>query len=153
MRVGVIRGDLSGPIFLSDLEPTSQVNPTQDHGQTRYITRPSVAAITAYLASQSLAASASGLITATVPVGGPVNVAAATIRAVAGLGGATDDQVTALQDLLAPRIIETLVAKASWEKGCIHGFRVAGFTPDPNRFATGAAIGVVEDDGSTPFAP
>lgn len=41
MRVGVIRGDVSSPIFLSDLEPTSQVNfPTEPAGQTRYLSRP-----------------------------------------------------------------------------------------------------------------
>jgi hypothetical protein len=151
MRVGVIRGDLSGPLFLSDLEPTSQVNPNQDEGQTRYLTRPSVVNVAAYLAAQSLAASAADLITATVPVGGPLNVAPATIRAVTGLSGATNTQVTALQDLLAPRIVETVVAKASWQKGCLFGLRSASFSPDPNRFATGAAIAVVADDGSTPF--
>jgi len=41
MRVGVIRGDVPSPIFLADLEPTSQFNPpTEPFGQTRYVSRP-----------------------------------------------------------------------------------------------------------------
>ncbi len=151
MRIGVIRADLPNSIFVADLEPTSQVNPMHDHGQTRYFSRPSAVAVAAYLTAQGLAASATGLITATVPVGGPVDVSPATIRGVSGLGSATNTQVTALQDLLAPRVVETVVAKASWEKGNLKGLRSGTFTPDPNRFATGAAIAVVADDGVTLF--
>jgi hypothetical protein len=121
-----------------------------DRGQTRYLSRPDVAKIAAYLASQSLAASASALVAATVPVGGPVDVSSATITGVAGLGGASNTQVTALQDLLAPQFVETVVAKKSWEKGNLKKFRNSTFTPDPNRFVTGAAIVVVQDDGVTP---
>jgi hypothetical protein len=52
MRVGVIRGDLTqGPIFIADLEPTSQHNnPVDPVAQTRYIQRPSVALVTAAMA-------------------------------------------------------------------------------------------------------
>jgi hypothetical protein len=50
MYVGVIRGDMPGPIFISDVEPLSQTNfPTEPFGQTAYISRPSVTALTNYL--------------------------------------------------------------------------------------------------------
>src|SRR5690349_7144758 len=118
MRVGIIRGDLPGPVFLADLEPTSQTNfPTEPPGQTRYVSRPSVAAITAYLAKQGLSASATALITATVPIGGPVDVSSSTITGVSGLGSATGTQVIALQDLLAPKFVETDVAIKSFQVG------------------------------------
>ena len=43
MYVGVIRGDLPGPLFLADLEQTSQTNfPTEPFGQTQYISRPNL---------------------------------------------------------------------------------------------------------------
>lgn len=149
MRVAVIRGDLPGPLFIADLESTSQENPSLESGQTRYLARPNVTKIAAYLAAQSLAASASALVLATVPVGGPVDVSSATIKGVAGLGAATDAQVTAIQDLLAPKFVETTAANGSWTHGNLKRLRDASFTPDPNRFSTGAAIAVVEDDGST----
>ena len=51
MRVGVIRGDVPSPIFLADLEPTSQFNPpTEPFGQTRYISRPDPVILTNFLA-------------------------------------------------------------------------------------------------------
>jgi hypothetical protein len=51
MRVGVIRGDVPSPIFVSDLEPTSQFNPpTEPFGQTRYISRPNPTYLTNFLA-------------------------------------------------------------------------------------------------------
>jgi hypothetical protein len=51
MRVAVIRGDVPSPIFLSDLEPTSQFNPpTEPFGQTRYIEYASAPALTNLLA-------------------------------------------------------------------------------------------------------
>lgn len=146
MRIAVIRGDLSSPLFLADLEPHAHRG---THAQTRYVSRPDPVKIQAYLDSQSLVAVAATLILATVPVGGPVDVSSATIKAVGSLSGATVTQVTAIQDLLAPRIIETTVARASWTSGNLKKYRTSTFTPDPNRLATGAAIVVVQDDGST----
>lgn len=157
MRIGVIRGDLSKAIFLADLEPKSQANATVEppDGQNRYLTRPDASAIQTYLDGEGLVASATTLITATVPVGGPVDVSSGTITGVSGLGGATGAQVTALQDLLTYRVIETDVAKKSFLFGNISGFRSANFNPDPRRdpaLSNGPAIGVVADDGSTAFA-
>lgn len=52
MRVGVIRSDLPGPLFLADLEPTSQIDaPTEPAGQTRYVGRPNALTVGAMLSA------------------------------------------------------------------------------------------------------
>ncbi len=59
MRVGVIRGDLPGPVLLSDLEPVSRYNPpTEPRGQEIYISRPTVAEIEGVLANATVGAGA-----------------------------------------------------------------------------------------------
>lgn len=63
MRVGIIRGDLPGPLFLADLEPTSQTNfPTEPAGQTRYVSRPNTTTVGAALASAKAAILGTGAI-------------------------------------------------------------------------------------------
>ncbi len=50
MRVGVIRGDLPGPVFLGDLETVSQQQfPIEARGQTQYLARPDLTAVAATL--------------------------------------------------------------------------------------------------------
>jgi hypothetical protein len=50
MRVGIIRGDMSGPVFLADLEVVSQQNPpTEPKGQQRYLSRPDLTQVGAAL--------------------------------------------------------------------------------------------------------
>src|SRR5512137_3041210 len=50
MRVGIIRGDMPGPVFLADLEPVSQYNPpTEPRGQERYVSRPNLTSVAAAL--------------------------------------------------------------------------------------------------------
>ncbi len=50
MRVGVIRGDMPGPVFLADLEDVSQWNPpTEPRGQERYLSRPDLTLVGAAL--------------------------------------------------------------------------------------------------------
>lgn len=52
MRIGVVRGDIPGSIFLADLEPSSQLNfPTEPVGQTRYISRPTSVTVGAMLSA------------------------------------------------------------------------------------------------------
>lgn len=59
MRVGVIRGDLPGPVLLSDLEPVSRYNPpTEPRGQEIYISRPTVAELEGVLANTTVGAGA-----------------------------------------------------------------------------------------------
>jgi hypothetical protein len=264
MRVAVIRGDISGPIYLSDLEPTSQVNPMIEHGQTRYLSRPSATLVSAALAgipasiestgaitfpktinsgnkvlklrlassgafvtltlveaayasltalaaqvqTQIDASALAGLVTAglgssanilrlttvakgegvtietdttgggstfntpagfgsggqqlsvptaaalistTVPVGGPVDVSDATLTDELG-PAVTAAQLLAVADTLAPHFVETDVVKKSYLSGNLHGLLSSSFNPDPNRYNNGAAIAVVEDDGSTTFS-
>jgi hypothetical protein len=100
-----------------------------------------------------LVPSAAAVITATVPVGGPVDVSPATIRTQLG-SGLTAAQWTALQDGLAPSLIESDVAIKSFQVGYIRALRGASFNPDPNRvppILSGPAIAVVQADGVTPF--
>lgn len=155
MRIGVIRGDMPGPICLMDLEPVSQQNPpTEPKGQERRFGRPDVANITRVLASLGLTANVANLITATLPVGGPLNVSTAAIQGVSGLGSATAPQVAAIADAIAPRFIETDVAIKSFQVGMILGYRSASYCPDSRRLPplpNGAAISVVQDDGVTAF--
>lgn len=62
MRVGVIRGDMPGPVFLADLEDVSQWNPsTEPRGQERYLSRPDLTLVGAAL-SANVPASRKGTI-------------------------------------------------------------------------------------------
>lgn len=155
MRVGIIRGDLPAPLFMADLEPTSQTNfPTEPAGQTRYVGRPDPTRIAAYLTSQGLTVVVADLIAATLPVGGPLDVSSATITGVAGLGAATATQVTRIADLIAPKFVDSEAAIKSFQVGNLAKFRSASYNPDPNRLpalTAGAAIAVVADDGVTAF--
>lgn len=93
------------------------------------------------------------VITTTLPVGGPLDVSTATLRATVGEGG-TDAQVSALANTIAPHFVDTDVVIKSFQVGMISGFRSASYNPDPNRIpalSNGAAISVVQDDGVTPF--
>jgi len=59
MRVGIIRGDLPGPVFLADLEPVSRYNPAiEPRGQERYVGRPTTVEIEAALADPATGAGA-----------------------------------------------------------------------------------------------
>jgi len=59
MRVGVIRGDMPGPVLLSDLEPVSKFNPpTEPRGQELYISRPTVAEVEGVLSNATTGAGA-----------------------------------------------------------------------------------------------
>lgn len=152
MRVAVIRGDLSKLIFVADLGSKSAESII---GQNQYLSRPDASKIDAYLDAAGFTATAAAVIAATVPVGGPVDVSPATIKAVGDLSTATDGQVTALQEFLAPRIVETDLAKKSWLYGNLAGYRSASFNPDPRRWpapSNGAAIAVVADDGVTAYS-
>ena len=52
MRVGVIRGDMPGPVLLADLEPVSNFDASMEpQGQVRYVSRPTSTSVGAVLAS------------------------------------------------------------------------------------------------------
>lgn len=97
---------------------------------------------------------ATTVITALVPVGGPLDVSDATLDTTVG-EGLTAAERLALADTIAPQFVETDVAIKSFQVGMISGFASAAWNPDSNRMppiTPGAAIEVVEDDGVTPFA-
>ena len=110
--------------------------------------------------------SAADFIADLAPAGGSLDVSTSTINAV-GSGTAAsalsiipDDRGTpaALADLIAPQFADTDVAVDSYLVGGLSLYRSSGYNPDPNRgrlgmpsLANGAAIAVVENDGSTDF--
>jgi hypothetical protein len=105
--------------------------------------------------------SAATFITALNPVSGTLNVSTATINAVGASTNANALSLiptsrgtqTALADAIAPRVLETSVAIDSFLVGMISEYRSASFNPDSRRgLPNGAAISVVQDDGSTAFS-
>ena len=98
-------------------------------------------------------------IAACLPVGGPLDARTATIIGVGASTAANALSVipvargttAAIQNLIAPRVIETPVALQSYQVGEIAKARGATFNPDPNRLPNGAAIVVVADDGNSAF--
>jgi hypothetical protein len=92
-------------------------------------------------------------IAATLPVGGPLNVSAATVKGSLG-AGLTVAQVAEAADAIAPQFIETDTAIKCFLVGNLHDLRSASFNPDPNRFppiVSGPAVTVVQDDGVSLF--
>lgn len=106
---------------------------------------------------------ATDFITDCLPVGGPLDVSTATVN---GVGAGTNASAlslipaargttVAVADAIAPAFADTQVAIDSFLVGYMSEYRSASFNPDTRRvpaLADGAAIEVVEDDGSTPFA-
>jgi len=96
---------------------------------------------------------ATAVITALMPVGGPLDVSDATMDTTVG-EGLTAAQRSALADTIAPQFVETDVVIKSFQVGNLSAYASATWNPDPNRLppiANGAAISVVEDDGTTAF--
>lgn len=108
--------------------------------------------------------SAATIITATLPIGGPLNVAVATLN---GIGASTNANALSLvpvsrglqellADAIAPQLVETPVVIDSYLTGQIAELRNAAFNPDSRRLPAltpGAAVVCVQDDGSTAYAP
>lgn len=96
---------------------------------------------------------ATAVITAMLPVGGPLDVSDGTMDSTVGEGLSATQQGV-LADSIAPQLVETDVAIKSFQVGNLSGYLLATFNPDVNRLppiADGAAISVVEDDGVTLF--
>lgn len=106
--------------------------------------------------------SAATYITALNPVGGALDVSTATMNAV---GATTNSNAlsliptaagvhAALAEAIAPQFIETPVVEDSMRSGMLSSLLSANFNPDPRRkpaLVDGAAIAVVQDDGSTAY--
>jgi hypothetical protein len=85
MRVGVIRGDLPGPIFMADLEPTSHTNfPTEPFGQTRYVSRPDLTRVG--IAVAAIAATLKGTVNLTGALPITINGSNQVLRARVAVG-------------------------------------------------------------------
>lgn len=110
---------------------------------------------------------ASDFITALAPPGGPLDVSVATINTVGagtsanalGLIPTARGTSEALANAIAPQFADTDVAVDSFLVGVLSEYLSASYNPDPRRainlftaLPNGAAIAVVEDDGSTNFA-
>lgn len=102
MRVGVIRGDLPGPVFLGDLEPTSQLDfSIEQVGQTRYISYPNLTALGVVLSTIPATIASTSAITFPLTVNGSNNTlrvrpAASGSFVVATIASATYANLTAL---------------------------------------------------------
>lgn len=96
---------------------------------------------------------ATTVISATNPVGGPIDVSSSNLVSTVG-EGATSAQLSAVADTIAPHFVETDVVIKSFQVGQISGYLSASYNPDPNRLpliSSGAAISVVADDGVSLF--
>ena len=96
---------------------------------------------------------ATAVITAMLPVGGPLDVSDGTMDTEVG-PGLTAAERTTLADTIAPSFIETDTVIKSFQVGQISGYNGATWNPDVRRLppiADGAAIEVVQDDGVTAF--
>jgi hypothetical protein len=104
--------------------------------------------------TQQTVPTAASTITSLLPVGGPLDVSSATIASTVSTGISVA-QTTALANAIAPQFVETAVAINSYQVGTLAGYLRSSFTPDANRLpliTPGAAITVVQDDGTTLFS-
>lgn len=152
MRVGVIRNDLPSPILLADLEQVSRQNaPVDAPGQVRYLSYPTDAALQQVMDDAGATGITVSALRAAVYTGGSIDVSFATIDGLAW-GGAPDTTAltAAIADIVAPQFAETDVAIESFLYGMIS--KAAGASFNPGIGALGAAVVVLEDDGTTDFS-
>lgn len=113
-------------------------------------------------ATRTMPAASAFLTAAGIP-GGPLDVSQATLEAVGATTNsnalepfydAGDDRALGVANAIAPIFAETDVALDSFLVGVLAGYRSDDFNPDPRNPAVddGAAIEVVENDGSTAFS-
>lgn len=160
MRVAIVRSDIS-KVYLDDVENSSQRNfSSETAGQSRYFKKPTDAQLTAVLAKYGITSgtlSVATLKAAVYPSATTVNVAPATIQALAGitaLGATPKAAITLeLQDLIAPKLVETGPVLLSFVKGKLSKLTSATFRPGGARaiVPAGVAAAVVQNDGSTAF--
>lgn len=96
---------------------------------------------------------AATVITACLPVGGPLDVSSATITTNTSKA-VTVAQVKAIADSIAPQFAETTMLQRSVQLGNLHGLLSSSFNPDSRRvpaLSSGAAIVMVQDDGTTAY--
>lgn len=160
MRVGVVRSDIS-KVYLNDVENTSQrCFSSEPAGQSRYFHKPSdaelVAIETKYGVTQLLLP-VIALKAAIYPTPVTIDVSAATIQALPGIAALAPAQkaaiTTEIQDLVAPKLVETGPALLSFVYGNLSKLRSASFQPGGLRIGLPAGVGVaiLQNDCVTPF--
>ncbi len=101
--------------------------------------------------------SVSGLQSAIYPTISSINVSSGNILGLSTFtylaADAQDALVTAIQDLVAPYLVETGPVLLSFAYGNLSGFTSSSFQPGGTRIGlpAGAALYALADDGSTPF--
>jgi hypothetical protein len=122
---------------------------------------PSTAALQSVLglsASAVPGVTLSALKAAVYPTASTANVASATILALGSLNNmsaaAKSAMVSAVQELVAPRLVETSLVLRSYAYGVIAGLRSSSFQPGGGRsgLPAKAAAYLLADDGSTAFS-
>jgi len=96
---------------------------------------------------------ASAIISATSPIGGPINLSAGVVKTQFGSGG-TPAQRDAAIGSIAPRFVETDAFIKSFQVGMLSGYRSLAYNPDPSRvpaLTPGAAVSIVQDNGTTAY--
>lgn len=160
MRVAIVRSDV-GHMYLDDIENTSQRDfSSEPAGQSRYLHRPTDAELTAILAKYSITLVTLPLATlraAVYPTAVTVNVASATLTALAGISALAPTAQAAcvadLQNAIAPSLVETGPVLLSFVYGVLSKMKVATFQPGGTRgnLPAGIAAAIVANDGSTVY--
>lgn len=160
MRVAIVRSDIA-QIFLDDVESSSQrCFSAEPAGQSRYFKKPTDAQLQAILTSYSISSgtlSVATLKAAIYPTSTTVDVSSATIGALAGITSLGTDPKAAciaeIQDLVAPKLVETGPVLLSFVKGKLSKLRSSSFQPGGSRVGlpAGIAAAIVADDGTTAY--
>lgn len=160
MRVGVVRSDIS-KVYLADVENRSQrCFSSEPYGQSRYFHKPlnaELIAIESKYGISQVTLPVATLKAAIYPTPTTIDVSSATIQALAGIVALAAPQKAAItaeiQDLVAPKLVETGPVLLSFVYGNLSKLRSGSFQPGGSRVGLPAGIGVavVANDGVTPF--
>ena len=160
MRVAIVRSDI-GSLYLDDVENTSQrCFSAEPAGQSRYFKKPSDAQFQAILTKYGISTgtlSVTTLKAAIYPTATTVDVSSATIQALAGITALSSTPKAActaeIQDLTAPKLVETGPVLLSFVKGKLSKLASSSFQPGGARAGLPAGVGaaIVQDDGTTVY--
>ena len=151
-RIIHLRSDVS-PVFIADVKHRSQIVPGYEHGQSRFVGHFSDPTIDAAVQKILDDYEVTGVT--------PTNIGAATVGndqtvTIAGIKASStqignhpdaDDIAEEIQELLAPRFVETSDFDLSVDKGNLKGFSEAFKILD----VTAPILKVTQDDGATAY--
>ena len=160
MRVAIVRSDIA-QILLDDIESSSQrCFSAETAGQSRYFKKPTDAKLQAILTKYGIATgtlSVATLKAAIYPTATTVDVSTATIVALAGItalgSGPKAACAAEIQDLVAPKLVETGPVLLSFVKGKLAQLKKSSFQPGGTRsgLVAGICAAIVADDGTTTY--